>query len=46
LYNKINELFTNYDSDKTDIEKEKKRAKNMAKKYSLEKRFENAQELL
>ncbi|HKL43720.1 MAG TPA: glycosyltransferase [Candidatus Absconditabacterales bacterium] len=46
LYNKINELFKNYESKKTDIEKEKKWAKNMAKKYSIEKRFENAQELI
>jgi hypothetical protein len=52
LYNKIKTLLTDYNSHKTEqslnlsIEKETKKAKNLAQKYSKEKRFENIQEII
>jgi hypothetical protein len=52
LYNKVKILLANYNSYKTEkelnlsIEKETKKAKNLAQKYSKEKRFENIQGII
>lgn len=46
LYNKMTEIIKEYNEDKIDVDKERKKAHNIAKQYTVEKRFENVQEFI
>lgn len=46
LYNKIKILLEDYNSEKSDTEQETKKAKNLAKKYSKDKRIQNIQQII
>ena len=46
LYNKIKSILEDYREDKIDINAESKKAKNIAKKFSKEKWFDNIKELI
>lgn len=46
LYNKMTEIIKDYNEDKIDVDKERKKAHNIAKQYTVEKRFENVQEFI
>lgn len=43
LHNKMKEIVHDYSEDKIDIEQERKKSQNIAKQYTVEKRFENVQ---
>lgn len=46
LYHKITEIVNAYNENKINIEQERKNSQNMAKQYTIEKRFENVQKFI